>query len=636
MWWNLIWSLVLMVAVGFVAGRLLGIARGPVRAVVAGLLGWVVGQVLGELVHGGRFRDDDWLSFGLADLLFALGATMVLSIGLELLLRPRRPDLRLSLRKRVRAGTTVVRRLWQVLRIARRNGLGRELTNRAALGTPATALRVRQFLEQCGGVFVKFGQIAATRSDLLPPQLVAELTTLQTAAPTIPWPAVAEQIEAQFNAPVETLFTSIDTTPLAAASIGQIHTAVLPDGRAVVVKVRRPDVEVGVVRDSAVLRWASRAATRRSAAARTLGLNNLVDEVIGSLNAELDFVREAANGRALAESMPATEGVAVPSVVTSLTGTAVLVLDRVDGRPLSDAAAVDAAPVERRVLAERLFSAFLNQVMVAGVFHADPHPGNVLLAADGTLWFIDFGAVGILDPITLEAVQLMGVGLGLRDPELIARALRALAGASGQAVDTETLTAELSKLLSEQRHAGGFDPRSLDRIIKIMGRHGIPVPPGLSVLGRAMVTMEGTLRGLFPGFDLAAVASRQLSGRAAVPHGFKEVLQHEAIRSLPSLRALPRLTEDIALQLRTGRLSVLIDPVSDAVRREVGGWVDRVLFTVVAAVTLLASTALFIAAAFTPEGGVNDALTGISWFGFATSSVMLMRVVAQALRRGAG
>ncbi len=296
---------------------------------------------------------------------------------------------------------------------------------------------------------------------------------------------------------------------MAAASIGQTHTAELAGGRRVVVKVRRPDVEVGVARDSAVLRWASRAAVRRSEAARSLGLVALADELVRSVEQELSYVNEAANARALG-AVSTGVGRRVPEVVSALSTEAVLVLDRIDGRPVADAAAVDACGVPRAELADRLLAAFLAQVMTAGVFHADPHPGNILIDASGTLWLIDFGAVGLVDPVTMEALQLMGPAWRPASRRCWPGALRDLRIEAGTPSRPQALEAELSRVLSEQLHAGGFDPRSMQEMINIMGRHAIPVPPTFTLLARALVTLEGTLRVLDPRVDLAAAAAAHL------------------------------------------------------------------------------------------------------------------------------
>lgn len=631
--WEFVFAVVFVLGVGFVSGRILGVHRGFLRATAAGVLGSFIGLVVAALVLS---RDDDPTSDEL--ILFAFGfallATMVISVILEAVLRPRRRGKRPKLRTRVRTFFTVGGRVFEVTRIARRNGLaGPRMASRSMLSSPEGGLRIRKFLEDCGGIFIKFGQIASTRSDLLSPAVITELEGLQSGVKPVPVDQIRARIEDELKSAVADNFVAFSDVPLAAASIGQTHTATLVDGRLVVVKVRRPDIEVGVARDSAVLRWATRAAVRRSEAARSLGLVALSDELIRSVEQELSYVHEAANGRALA-AVANGEGISVPGVVASLSTEGVLVLDRVNGRPVSDVAAVDACGVARPVLAERLLGAFLTQVLTAGVFHADPHPGNILIDPQGTLWLIDFGAVGIIDPVTMEALQLMGAGLATGQPALIARALRGISGAEGDAIEPQALEAELSRVLSEQLHAGGFDPRSLQDIIQIMGRHAIPVPPTFTVLARALVTLEGTLRVLDPGVDLATAAASHLSGVVDLsPENTKNALQKEFLRSLPSLRALPGLTEDVALQLRSGRVRFQVDAFSGPGRFHLTRWMDQAMFTLVAAVGLIASTLMLVGTSLAESERETAALTAVGSIGLVLSSVMLMRVVAQILRR---
>jgi len=633
--WEIVGTTIFVLGVGFVSGRILGVHRGFLRATAAGIAGSLVGLLTAALVLRGdsdATTDDLVLvAFG-----FALLATMVISVSLEVFLRPRRTGKRRSYRTRIRTFLTVGGRLFEVSRIARRHGLaGPRLASRAALSSPEGGLRIRSFLEDCGGMFIKFGQIASTRSDLLPAPLVAELSDLQSNVKPVPAAQIRERIESELGSPIDEIFVGFSDEPLAAASIGRTHVAELRGGRRVVVKVRRPDVEVGVARDSAVLRWATRAAQRRSEAARSLGLVPLADELIRSVEQELSYVREAANARSLG-AVANGVGVAVPKVVTEFSTEAVLVLDRVDGRPVSDAAAVDGCGLDRAVLADRLLAAFLTQVMTAGVFHADPHPGNVLIDADGTLWLIDFGAVGLVDPVTMESLQLMGAGLATGQPALLARALRSISGADGESIEPQALEAELSLVLSEQLHSGGFDPRSLQEIVNIMGRHAIPVPPTFTLLARALVTLEGTLRVLDPRVDLAAAAAAHLGTTMELsPATAKEAAQKELLRSLPSLRALPGLTEDIALQLRSGRVRLQVDAFSGPGRRHVTTWMDQAMFTAVAGVGLLASTLMLVGAALAGPEREIAGLLAIGYIGLVISSVMLMRVVAQILRREA-
>jgi ubiquinone biosynthesis protein len=625
--WDTVLLAAFVIVVSIGAGRVLGVRRGFLRAAATGLVGTVVGlAVAATLLDPDPSASQVLLTaFG-----FALLATMILSVALEAVLRPRTPR-RGSVRTRVRTFLTVGGRLWEVVRIARRHGLaGPRLASRAALSSPEGALRIRRFLEDCGGMFVKFGQIASTRSDLLPPPVVVALGDLQADVRRVPTAQVRARLVEELGVPVDVVFAEFDDEPLAAASIGQTHLAVLNGGEPVVVKVRRPGIEVGVARDSAVLRWASRAAARRSAAVRSIGLVPLADELIRSIDGELSYLTEAASARALADAT--TEpGIRIPAVHTAFSTDGVLVLERVEGRPVSDTAAVETTGVARPELAERLLGAFLTQVMAAGVFHADPHPGNVLIDAEGTLWLIDFGAVGIIDPVTMDALQLMAAGLATRQPALISRAMRAFAG---DALQTQALEAEISRVLSAQLHAGGFDPRSMQDVIAIMQHHAIPVPPTLTLLGRALVTLEGTLRAIDPHVDLAAAASGRLGTVLDLsPEASQDLVRREVVRNLPSLRALPGLVEDVALQLRSGTTRLQIDPFSSPGSRVAGRWIDRATFAMVGAVGLVASAVMLVGAALAPAGPAGNTLTAVGYIGLVVSSVMLMRVVAQILRR---
>lgn len=633
--WEVFWAIIYVLLVGVISGRILGVRRGWVRATIAGLVGCLIGLSLGVLILQGEQPIDatDLLTVGFG---FSLLVTMVLSIVLDVLLRPRRTGPRPRLRTRIRTFFTVGGRLFDVARIARRNGIGTRVTNRSALANPENAIRVKMFLQDCGGMFIKFGQIASTRSDVLPAPLVDALSELQANVAPVPLEDVRRILDDELDGPVERTFSSFSDTPLAAASIGQTHLAELVDGRQVVVKVRRPDVEVGVARDSAVLRWGTRALLRRSEAARSIGLQAISEELIRSVQQELSYIHEAGNSRTLASATPAGR-VKVPAVYSEYSTDALLVMQRVDGRPVSDAAAVDATGVPRATLAADLLGTFLEQLMNAGVYHADPHPGNILIDPQGDLWLIDFGAVGLVDPVSMDALRLMGAGLMTREPALLARALRVLAGSAADGLDPQALEAEISVVLTERLRAGGFDPKGLQEIIDVMRRHELPVPATFTVLARALLTLEGTLRTLDPGLDTAAAASQQLGTAMKSQGDMRSVAQAEFLRALPSLRALPALVEDIGLQVRSGRLHLSVDPVAGRTQSQVTRWIDQALFTVIAGLGLVASAVLLVGAAIAADPSQDnvglDALRVVGWLGLVVSGVMLMRVVAQILRR---
>jgi ubiquinone biosynthesis protein len=236
----------------------------------------------------------------------------------------------------------------------------------------------------------------------------------------------------------------------------------------------------------------------------------------------------------------------------------------------------------------------------------------------------------------LEALQQMAIGLELNDPVVLARATRQAAGGE-EVADSRALEADIGMLLSEGVAGGSFDPSTMTKLLEVMQRHGLQPPRALTVLSRALLTLEGTLRTIDPDFVLGREAKALLPQLAEHQEGaVQQQLQKEVVRALPSLRTLPGHAEAIASQLRGGRLSLRVDRYAGSDRGVVDTWVDRVLFATLGAVGLLSSSVLLLAAGATEVEGVRDTLIAVGFFGLVISSVMQMRVVAQVLRRATG
>lgn len=631
--------LLILVVIGWVSGRILGVHRGVIRAVVAGLVGFLTGWLLISVQEGAVDWQDPFAvwRYGAGFVVYVLLVTMLASVALDVLFRPRPQRRHLRLPHPVRAirrRLAIVVRVRQIVMAARRNGLiDRRLAQSSSYATPEVARALRRTLEDAGGLLVKFGQIASTREDLLPPVLTSELAELRTAVPALPAEVVREVIESELGAAIETMFVEFDFTALAAASIGVTHRATLPDGRRVIVKVQRPGIEDLVERDGRVLRWSARQIQRRSQGAAALGIVALADELVRGIMAELDFTREAANNASMRRAGTGVPGVAYPEILRDLTTRRVLVMDEVVGRPVSDHAAVAASGVAPAVLAESLLLSFLNQVLQAGVYHADPHPGNILIDGEGTLWFIDYGAVGFLDPVTLEALQQMAFGFSMRDPSLLARAVRRMAGSAGERIDVASLEFELGVALTDVE-GGGFDPRALQVVLRVLSRHGVALPRALTVLARSMLTLDGTLRIVDPGFHMAPATQAHLTEIIAAAHRDpRQELMHEVVRSLPSLRTLPQLGEDIALQARSGRLTVRTTRYAGPDRAWMQYWIDTVVFAGIGVMGLIASVLMFVAAGMDGNGEWATFLRVVGGIGLFISVAMQMRAVARILSR---
>ena len=306
----------------------------------------------------------------------------------------------------VRGRIAVFRRYQELVRLLRREGFGPFMshTRRAQRSIDAPGVRMRRVLEEAGGVYIKLGQIAATRVDLLPKDVCDELSKLQNRVEPEPFDHVMAVVHDELGADISDVFAEFDPTPLAAASIGQTHCAVLCSGERVVVKVQRPGIAQAMERDLAALALVANFAQRRTELGQEVRSGVILDQIAQGLRAELDFRQEARAMEEMAELLRGVSGVRVPYVHKALCTRRLLVQEQFHGATVADAVELDGRHADRAALADQLMRATLHQVLRAGFFHADPHPGNIFVLSDGTLGLIDFGAVGRLDSIQKAAV----------------------------------------------------------------------------------------------------------------------------------------------------------------------------------------------------------------------------------------
>jgi ubiquinone biosynthesis protein len=302
--------------------------------------------------------------------------------------------------------TERAKRALHVGRVARRGGLLRILRELGVWGSrPATRESAREFrksLEELGTTYIKLGQLLSSRPDLLPDVYIEELGKLVDDVPPVPFDQIEHVIAAELPADA---FARIDPKPVATASIAQIHTALLQSGREVIVKVRRPGIEEQIDLDLTLLRSTAELLERRSERAQLLQARALADELEVHLRGELDFVEEANNTELVARVLEEYDDLVVPRVIGPYVTERVLVLERIEGRKVG--ADHGLARERARELARSFFRAYVHQVTVEGVYHADPHRGNVLLTTDGRLALVDFGLLGRLDDDTRRNLALL-------------------------------------------------------------------------------------------------------------------------------------------------------------------------------------------------------------------------------------
>ena len=461
--WNLVLSLPVILAIAWLAGRLLGVSRSWAATLVAGMAGWLAALALSLAIAAGDtgapgFTRNLWV--------FAAVFTMSASVWVELLAKPgalaRAQRGLVSIPRPLRAIRRSSRRLSryaQITGIAVRYGFGPLL----GLGQPVAddvaappaapaARRLRQALEECGGMFVKLGQVLSTRADLLPHGVVAELSRLQDqVAPAAP-ESVMALLEAELGRPVGEVFAELDAEPLAAASIAQAYRGRLRSGEAVVVKVQRPGIAESVDRDLLVLAELARVAEARTAWGADYHVTELAGEFADRLREELDFRLEARNATEIA-ALTAADQVHVPAVHTELSTARILVMEWLDGVSVREVERIDALGLDRSRLAETLLRSSLRQMLVDGRFHADPHPGNVLVLEDGRLGLIDFGATGRLDPLQQASMREMLVAVQQQDAGLLRSAVLEVATLRRH-FDDDQLERALARFMSRHLAAG--------------------------------------------------------------------------------------------------------------------------------------------------------------------------------------
>ncbi|MBP1996985.1 ABC1 kinase family protein [Paenibacillus eucommiae] len=499
--------------------------------------------------------------------------------------------------------------------------------------------RIRLLLEELGPTFVKLGQIASTRPDLLPADILKELERLQDKVSAFPYQDAVSIIEEELGAPVESLFQRFSDTPLAAASIGQVYQAQLHDGTEVVVKVQRPDIQRMIETDLDILADWARLAESRLDWAHNYRLLDIVDELGKALRAELDYGAEARNARRFANQSRAPKHVRIPAIYWDYSTKLVLTMQYIEGIKLSDQDKLKQAGLDRRLLAERFASAIFHQVLVEGFFHGDPHPGNVLALPDGSLALLDFGMVGRLSPGMKKHFASFVIALRNQSSKGVIRAISHM-GVIPDDVDRDGLNADVDEM-REKYYKVPLNQVSLGAAVNdlfaLAFRHQIRIPSELTLLGKSLLTMEGVVTALDPTFsvfDVAEPFGKKLFLERLDPRQMLKNWMEDVPEYFDLLSEVPLSLKQLSTVLRQGKLRVEVaSPQVDALMTKMDRISNRLSFSIVLLALSIVMVGLIIGAALSESHTLLWRIPIIE-IGFVVAMVMFIWLIYAILRSG--
>jgi ubiquinone biosynthesis protein len=627
------------------ARRLLGVPVGWARTVAASIGAFALSAAVTEPIAAEMSEERSGaarLSLGVLNVGIAVILAMTILVIAEALvpsasIPPAHQWIATLRRRRQR-----LRRYGQIIRLALRHRISRTFGRRWRHADADTrrqlAADLRTFLDDAGVTFVKLGQMLSTRRDLVPEEVADELATLQEHVTAVPWEQIERVLVDDLGAPVADVFAAFDRTPVAAASIAQVHRARLHTGEPVVVKVQRSAIRDVVERDLDIV---GRVADRigRTSWGGALGAPDLAAGFAASLREELDFRVEASNLATVRQLMAVRGGeVVVPAPFDGLCTERVLVMERVDGQPLGATLTDASRAAERRTdVARALLGELLTQIAVDGVFHADPHPGNAMLLADGRVALLDFGSVGRLDGSLRGSLQELLLALDREDPAGVTDALLDIVARPGE-VDERRLERAIGTLMARHLRTRGGSPAQLFAdLSRLITRLGVTIPPELAAVFRSLATLDGTLTQLDPTFDVVDETRRLAATTFLRPPGpatVEQLVRDELLAALPRLRRIPRRIDRIGRAVEQGRLEIGVRVFADERdRRDLAGAVQQLQLTV------LAATAAVVAALLLGTSGGPDVTDDtrlyemMAYLLFVVSAVLALRVLAPIFRR---
>jgi ubiquinone biosynthesis protein len=433
---------------------------------------------------------------------------------------------------------------------------------------PAEAAELAADLERLGPTYIKLGQLLSTRADILPQAYMDALTRLQDSVEPFALADVERIIEAELGVRMSKAFIVFEEEPLAAASLGQVHRAVLRSGAVVAVKVQRPGIRERISEDLEALAELAEFADEHTDAGRRFGFRDMLEEFRRSLFRELDYVQEASNLRTFGANLAEFDRIIVPEPIMDYTTSRVLTMEFVSGTKVTSLSPLRLLELDGERLGETLFEAYLKMILVDGVFHADPHPGNVFLTPDDRIALIDLGMVGRVAPEMRDKLLRLLLAIADGQGEKAAE-LAADIGTELDDFDRATYNREISQLVAEHRNAT-LEQIDVGRVVmeitRVASENGVRQPPELTLLGKTLLNLDLVARTLAPGFNPNDAIRRHASEimrrrmlQAASPANVLSAM----LETREFLQHLPDRLNSVMDRIATGNLELRVHAIDE-------------------------------------------------------------------------
>ncbi len=538
--------------------------------------------------------------------------------------------------------TANIGRLGEIAQVAVRHGFGslleeRRSGSRAITSSAIRGRHLREMLDELGPTFVKFGQLLSTRPDIVPPDWIAELRGLQDDVRPFPFADVERVVAEELKQPLERLFLEFDQEPVAAASIGQVHRAVLPNGRKVAVKVQRPNAPRQIESDIQLLEQAARVVKERVRALDFVDTREIVDEFARSIRQELDYRQEGRNAQAFHRNFAAHPHVAVPRTYWSYTSQRVLTLEYLDGVQLADLDVSAWTMEQRRNLAYVIAETWLTMIFRHGFFHGDPHPANILVLSPDRIGLVDFGLSGKLTDRDLSRLTKLFIDAAHENVELLPRRLADL-GVRYPKEKEEQFISELHAVYS--RYYGSslseIDPLQVIReAFGLIYAMNLRLPSRFVMLDKAIATIGAVGTDLYPDFNVFEVArpyARSLMLERFTPQRLAGRARRESVQLAHIASSLPYQVHETLEQVRAGEIEFgFVHKGLDDLMHKLDVLANRLVIALVTTGGLIGSSLIGI---FAKTGPHLLGLNVVSAIGFVLSGVLGVWLLWGVVRSG--